>query len=274
MTGVADGPRPSGDKTLLLQAALDDELDATAMLLFEKQLAEDPALAAEYTRLGALRQAIRKLPKMQASDDFRARIAAIATVPHDEAPRTAAARLANTWFGEWRSAALAASLALVLGSGLTFLALPQQGPDVTQELIAGHIRGMISGQPTDVATSDRHTVKPWFATRITEAPEVFDLKADGFALDGGRVDVVQGEPVATLVFHHLKHVISVSELPGSLAHFGLTEGHRTVKGYSTYTWSTGNTPDNKTTFVAVSDIAPGELDTLAAAFRKAVATEQ
>jgi anti-sigma factor RsiW len=263
---MIDDPRRLGDKTLLSQAALDGELDASAMLLFEKQVAEDPALAAEYGRLGALRQTIRKLPKMEASDDFRARIAAIATAPQTPA--------ASPWFGEWRSSALAASLALVLGSGLTFLMLPRPGPDATQELIAGHVRGMISGQPADVATSDRHTVKPWFATRITEAPQVFDLKDDGFALDGGRVDVVDGKPVATLVFHHLKHVISVSELPGTPAHFGLTEGHRTVKGYSTYTWSMGDTPDNKTTFVAVSDIAPAELDTLAVAFRKAVAAEQ
>ncbi len=265
---AADNLHPSGDKTLLLQAALDGELDATAMLLFEKQLAEDPELAAEYRRLSALRQAIHKLPKLQASEDFRTRMAAIGT-----GAQKPAARPANTWFGEWRSSALAASLALVLGSGLTFLMLPQPGPDVTQELIAGHVRGMISGQPSDVATSDRHTVKPWFATRIMEAPQVFDLKADGFVLDGGRVDLVDGKPVATLVFRHLKHVISVSEIPGSPAHLGLIEGHRTVKGYSIYTWSMGDTPDNKTTFVAVSDIAPGDLDTLAAAFKKAVAAE-
>jgi anti-sigma factor RsiW len=268
MIDATGEPHPSGDRMLLLQAALDGELDATAMLLFERQLAEDPALNAEYKRLGALRLAIGKLPKMQASDDFRARIAAIATEPQKPVTRPA-----NTWYGEWRNSALAASFALVLGSGFTFLMLQPQGPDVTQELIAGHVRGMISGQPSDVTTSDRHTVKPWFATRITEAPQVYDLKADGFALDGGRVDVVDGKPVATLVFHHLKHVISVSELPGTPAHLGLTEGHRTVKGYSTYTWSMGDTPDNKTSYVAVSDIAPGELDALAAAFRKAVAEE-
>jgi anti-sigma factor RsiW len=269
MTDVTGNPHPSGDRTLLLQAALDGELDAAAMLLFEKQLTEDPALNAEYRRLTALRQVVRKLPKIQASDTFRARMAAIATEPQKPA-----ARPRKTWFGEWRSSALAASFALILGSGLTFLLLQPEGPDVTQELIAGHVRGMISGQPSDVATSDRHTVKPWFATRITEAPQVYDLKADGFALDGGRVDVVDGKPVATLVFRHLKHVISVSELPGSPAHLGLTEGHRTVKGYSTYTWSLGDAPDNKTTYVAVSDIAPGELDNLAAAFRKAVTAEQ
>jgi anti-sigma factor RsiW len=269
MTDVTGEPQPSGDRTLLLQAALDGELDATAMLLFEKQLAEDPALAAEYRRLVALRRAIHdKLPKTQASDAFRAHMAAIA------APQKPAAQPAKKWFGEWQQTAMAASLALVLGSGLTFLMLPQQGSNVTQELVAGHVRGMIADQPTDVATSDKHTVKPWFATRVTQAPQVVDLSAEGFALAGGRVDVIDDKPVATLVFRHLKHVISVSELPGSPAHWGMLEGHRTIKGYSTDTWSTGDTPDNKTTYVAVSDIAPGELDTLAAAFRKAVAAEQ
>ncbi len=268
MTDVTSEPQPARDRTLLLQAALDGELDATAMLLFERQLVEDPALAAEYRRLGALRQAIHdKLPKLRASEDFRNRMEAIATPPPP------VAQLARKWFGEWQQTAMAASLALALGSGLTFLMLPRQGPDVTQTLIAGHVRGMIADQPTDVASSDRHTVKPWFATRVTQAPQVVDLSAAGFALAGGRVDVIDDKPVATLVFRHLKHVISVSELPGTPAHWGLVEGHRMIKGYSTYTWTTGETPDNKTTYIAVSDIAPGELDALAAAFRKAVAAE-
>lgn len=269
MTDITGEPQSSGDRSLLLQAALDGELDATAMLLFEKQLAEDPALSTEYRRLNALRHAIHdKLPKVVASDDFRARIAAIAT------PQKPVSQPARKWFGEWQQTAVAASLALFLGSGLTFLMLPQQASNVTQELIAGHVRGMIADQPMDVATSDKHTVKPWFATRVTQAPQVVDLSAEGFALAGGRVDVIDDKPVATLVFRHFKHVISVSELPGTPAHFGLVDGHRTIKGYSTYTWTTGDTPDNKTTYVAVSDIAPGELDALAAAFRKAVAAEQ
>jgi anti-sigma factor RsiW len=253
-----------------MNAALDGELDVAAMLAFERRLAEDPAWAAEYKHLTALRRAIGSLPKTPASADFRTHIAAIAFAKEPVAPP----KKLHSWSDAWRPVAIAASVALVLGSGLTYLAAPTQGPDVMQELIAGHVRGMISGQPADVATSDRHTVKPWFATRIVQAPQVFDLSADGFTLDGGRIEVIGDKPVATLIFHHLKHIISVTELPGSLARFCAAETHRTVKGYSVLTWTIGDTPDTKTTYVAISDIAPDELDVLAAAFRKAVAADR
>ncbi len=268
MSDPHGAPRSREERPLLLQAALDGELDAQGMITFEQDLAQDAALRAEYQRLAALRAAIQRLPKTQASADFRARIEAIATEQGKSI-----ARPANGWFGEWRSSALAASLALMLGSGLTYLLVPAQSPDVMQALIAGHVRGMISGQPADVASSDRHTVKPWFATRILEAPQVVDLSAEGFTLDGGRVDVIDSKPVATLIFHHLKHVISVTELPGASARFGTAETRRTVKGYSVLSWTMGATPDTKTTYVAVSDIAPDELEHLAAAFRQAVAAE-
>jgi anti-sigma factor RsiW len=272
---MTDEPLPSADHSLILQAALDGELDVAGTLAFEQRLAEDPILAAEYKRLVALRHAIGKLPKMQASDDFRARMTAIGTsIQKPSKQGVSKIHAANAWLRAWRPMAMAASVALVLGSGLTYVAMPPQGSDVMQDLIAGHVRGMISGQPADVATSDKHTVKPWFATRVVQAPQVVDLSAAGFTLDGGRIDVIDGKPVATLVFHHLKHVISVTELPGPRARFGTAATHRSVMGYSVLTWTMGDTPENKTTYVAISDIAPDELNALAAAFQQAVAADK
>ncbi len=257
---------------MLLQAALDGELDASAMLSFHHCLAGEPDLAAEYGRQRALRQAIQRLPKTQASEAFRARMAAIgvpaAAAPEIDPPRVSLLHQTRTWLGDWRPTALAASLALILGSGLTFLALPSRQGDVAERLVADHIRGMIAGQPADVASTDRHTVKPWFATRIIQAPHVVDLAADGFPLIGGRVDVIDDKPVATLVFQHAKHIISVSELPSALAPAKPGQVHSTVKGYSVLTWGGGAAGP---TYIAVSDIAPTDLDALAAAFRKAVA---
>ena len=57
---------PSEDPTLLLHAALDGELDAAGMIEIERRLAADPALAAEYARLVALRDAIRaRAPRVE-----------------------------------------------------------------------------------------------------------------------------------------------------------------------------------------------------------------
>src|SRR5258708_16805858 len=87
--------------------------------------------------------------------------------------------------------------------------------DVARQVVAGHIRGQLASQPFDVASSDRHTVKPWFTSRLPESPQVPDLAAQGFTLVGGRVDVVGHDPVATIVYKHAAHTVSLTTLqPG------------------------------------------------------------
>ena len=66
--------------------------------------------------------------------------------------------------------------------------------DVAREVVAGHIRAQLAPQPFDIASSDRHTVKPWFTSRLPESPQVPDLAAQGFVLVGGRVDVIGHDP--------------------------------------------------------------------------------
>jgi anti-sigma factor RsiW len=248
---------PSGDKDLLLQAALDGELDAAGMLAFERALLEDAGLAAEYTRLQALRGALRKVKQVPASPALRAKVEALAGM---DAPT----RRPQPRVGGWRPTALAASLALVVGSGLTALLLPHPPPQSTQLLVSSHVRGVISGQATDVLSSDRHAVKPWFATRSTVSPRVVDLAGDGFPLVGGRLDVIGVTPLPTLVYRHGAHIISLTEVPDKVAN--PSSGHSTVEGLDVLSWREGDT-----SFVAISDAQPAELDAFAAAYRKAIA---
>jgi len=84
--------------------------------------------------------------------------------------------------------------------------------EVAHAVVAGHIRSLLAPQPFDVASSDRHTVKPWFTSRLPESPQVPDLAAQGFVLVGGRVDVVGHDPVATIVYKHAKHTVSLTTL--------------------------------------------------------------
>ena len=99
--------RHSDDLTLLLHAALDGELDAAGAMDVEGRLAADPALAAEYARLVALRDAIRtRLPRERAPDALRARVIAMAQAPSQiklTAPR-------RSWLQVERYRPLAASL--------------------------------------------------------------------------------------------------------------------------------------------------------------------
>ena len=260
--------RDSDDLTLLLHAALDGELDASGALDVERRLAADPALAAEYARLVALRDAIKtRLPRERAPDALRARVMAIARAPspiRQTTPRRA-------WLFDPRYRSLAASLLLgvVLGAGAYRLFTSSADDDVQSAIVAGFIRGRLSGQTVDVATSDRHTVKPWFAGKIAGATTVVDLKAEGFPLVGGRVDVVGKTPVATLIYQRREHQIAVSELPASRADAASEPRRATRDGYSLLEWTEGGRR-----FAAVSDLPPAELDAFGAAFRREAATER
>jgi anti-sigma factor RsiW len=128
-------------------------------------------------------------------------------------------------------------------------------------IVASHVRALMAPQPFDVASSDRHTVKPWFNGRIADAPRVVDLADQGFPLVGGRVDVIGRAPVATLVYRHRQHLISLSAVPGGQA---IAATPKDIGGYNLLSWS-----ENGTAYSAVSDLAAADLETFAKAFRAA-----
>ncbi|HXN89680.1 MAG TPA: anti-sigma factor [Methylocella sp.] len=234
----------TGNETLLTHAALDGELDAAGMLDFENRLAANASLAAEYGRLKALREVMRRqLVKPVAPPALRQRIAAMAA-------RSSGARPARA---PWQAMAASAILAAGLGSASTWLALRPaiQDTDLAGTLVADHKRGLLSGQPADVASSDRHTVKPWFATRFALAPKVVDLGPQGFPLAGGRIDIIAGAPAPVLIYRHNEHFISLTALP---AEGSPPAGAFVVAGYSVQVWRDGGTE-----YWAISDIDPAEL---------------
>jgi anti-sigma factor RsiW len=244
----------SVNETLLAHAALDGELDAAGMLDFENRLAENAALAADYGRLKTLREVMqRELIKPVAPQALRDRVARIAAPP-------IVSRTSPPWLAMAASAVLAAGL----GSASTWLALRTSIPDtqLADTLITDHKRGLLSGQPFDVASSDRHTVKPWFATRFALAPKVVDLAAQGFPLAGGRIDVIAGTPVPVLIYRHNEHFISLTALPARAAPL---PHDLTVDGYSVLVWRDGGTD-----YWAISDVDPAELAKFREAFEAAI----
>ena len=90
------------------------------------------------------------------------------------------------------------------------------GDNLESELVSMHLRSMMSPNPVDVASTDSHTVKPWFNGRIKYSPPVEDFTAQGYPLVGGRLEVIGEEPVSALVYHHQKHVINLYVLPARL----------------------------------------------------------
>src|SRR5207302_1893977 len=128
--------------------------------------------------------------------------------------------------------------------------------DVANQVVAGHIRSLLAPQPFDVASSDRHTVKPWFTSRLPESPQVVDLAAQGFILAGGRVDVVDRLPVATVVYKHAALTLSLTTLrPGK------TVPDQAIAGYNVRSWS-----DAEFTYVAVWDLPSADIASFERAF--------
>jgi anti-sigma factor RsiW len=246
---------------LLLNAYCDGELDPAAATEFERRMQTDAALKARWSHLMALRQAVGSLPPVDMPSGLQARIEARLNAEQANAERAGSLNNAGVVRRRgWSFQALAASAvfgAVVSGSVLKTIDHFSQRDTIASEVVAGHIRGLMAPQPFDIASSDRHTVKPWFTSRLPESPEVPDLSAEGFMLLGGRVDVIGDRPVATIVYKHAAHTVSLTTLrPGE------TVPDQAIRGYNVRSWSDGNF-----TYVAVGDLPGADL----AAFERAFA---
>lgn len=243
------------ESLLLLNAYLDNELDAASALDVERRIDIDPALKVEYQRLRDLRATLAShVRNDRTSPSFRQRIAAIAEPPRRVAPPTPR-RLSRSY--GWQQMAAAAMVTAVVASGSTYLSLRQTpGANEIAAIIAGHQRALLAAAPFDVASSDRHTVKPWFDGKLALSPKIVDLTGAGFPLVGGRVDIVDGAPVPTLVYRRREHMISLTAVP-TPAPGGpdATVSTATRNGYAARIWQG---PDFR--YAAVSDVAPEELD--------------
>jgi anti-sigma factor RsiW len=59
-----------------------------------------------------------------------------------------------------------------------------------------------------VASSDHHTVKPWLSSKLDFSPPVKELQIPDSVFLGGRVDYLDGRPVAALVYRQGAHVVN------------------------------------------------------------------
>jgi anti-sigma factor RsiW len=247
----------SEEDRLLVHAYLDGELDFADALALEKQIAGDPALMSERDRVMALQNVLHTLVDPERpSPALRGRIETAVGLRRRPRPRSLLAMAASI------------VVAAALGSAATFVMVGSRDEDSLADIVVSdHIRALMSPQSVDVASSDKHTVKPWFNGRIPEAPRVVDLAKDDFPLVGARLDVVRREPVPTLVYRHRKHVISLTAIaaPGKP---NTTPQKRTDDGYNLVSWTEGGV-----TYLAVSDVSDADLMHFAELFRIAPADQ-
>lgn len=213
-------------------AFVDDELDAVSSEAFAEHVRQCPSCAGEVKSLAELKQAIRTEAAYHPMPTELYQTILGQWVPSATPQRR---MVPAKWISAGAGMALAASLAL-------FLALrPDEEYVLEQQLLASHIHSLQDTHLIDVASSDRHTVKPWFNGKLDVAPPVIDLTAQGFILVGGRLDYVDHRAVAALVYRMNGsvhgHVINLFIWPGKGA--GLAPETVAEQGYQLRHWQQG-----------------------------------
>ena len=236
----------------MVDAYVDGELSASESADFERSLSACPECRRRLEAARAMSGLLRDLPAEPAPDLLRARVErelrAIAGRPR-ERPR-------------W--SAMAASIVVALGIGWLGGVLSLQGSRESDELVAGYLRVALGAHAVDVASSDRHTVKPWFAGKIDYAPPVHDLTAVGFPLVGGRLDVVDGRKVAVLVYRRNQHWVALTLWPAASP--DATPAAITQRdGFALADWRHGGFEMR-----AVADLSPADMRSFTQAIDQAV----
>jgi anti-sigma factor RsiW len=121
------------------------------------------------------------------------------------------------------------------------------------QVISSHIRSLLATHLLDVPSTDQHTVKPWFAGKLEFSPPVQDFAARGFSLIGGRLDYLNDQEVAALVYRRNQHVINLFIWPSGAGRATPVQSFA-QDGYHALHWNRGGF-----SFWAVSDVRPEDL---------------
>lgn len=155
-----------------------------------------------------------------------------------------------------QAASLAAVVLIAVGATWWLVSNAREADRVELEILNAHIRSLLQDTPVQVASSDQHTVRPWFAGRADFAPAVKDLAAEGYPLLGGRLDYAADRRIGVVVYKRRLHTINVFMWPATVTG-DATPRMSTRNGYNLLSWTRGGVA-----YWAVSDLNAGELQDL------------
>jgi len=236
---------------ILIHGYLDGELDLVNSLKVEEHLKDCRSCSQEQANHQTLRDALRGGELyFQPPAALRKRVLSNVAYASRQSADSAAPR-SRRW--SWLGAAAVLVVAVIITWGLA-RGLGRQPADdlVAQEVVASHVRSLMPDHLTDVTSSSQHTVKPWFAGKLDFSPQVVDLASDGFPLIGGRLDYLDNQPVAALVYGRQQHLINLFIWPSTSAAATQTEVRQ---GYQLMHWS-----QSGMNYWAASDLNAAELE--------------
>ena len=193
----------------VMSAYVDDELGSSSMVQVAAHLAVCPVCTNACEHLLGFRRAIKTHgTRYSAPGQLAQRIKNLLLKEKRRAGRRTQIPWAWINFGIATAASIAFAFTLMLYSEV-----PSKTERIEQEIIASHFRSLLPDHLADVASSDRHTVKPWFAGKLDFSPRVHDLAEEGVALIGARLDYIDERPVAAMAYRRLQHVLNVYVWP-------------------------------------------------------------
>jgi anti-sigma factor RsiW len=239
----------------LLPAYVDQELGVSETIEIDKHMQVCPACHGELVSQNALRVALKKHATcFQAPEQLESQIRS--ALPLENKRRGRPAKGALNWFGPFNwfnlGAALTSVVALAWSISL-YLAVPSPNDLLAEDIVSSHVRSLMVNHIADVASSDHHTVKPWFNGKLDFSPDVNDLTSQGFPLVGGRLDYIDHRAVAALVYRHRQHLINVYVWPDA-GKQNVTVKTMSIQGYQLVNWA-----DGRMNYWVVSDLNPREL---------------
>jgi mycothiol system anti-sigma-R factor len=241
-------------ETARVQTYLDGELDATASAEFARHVELCAECRAALGELRDLRTVLRRdLAREQAPPALRARVLRALDEEHAAAIRQPAPRPGRAWPLRpfWLGAFSGVGAAAVMATVAFFLLTARFNGSLVDELVAAHLHSLLPDHLIAVASTDRHTVKPWFAGRTDVSPVVADFASQGYRLVGGRVDALARQRAAVLVYQHGPHLINVFSWATDQP---VLPKDTTRNGYHFAFWRAGNLE-----YCAVSDTGWEEL---------------
>ena len=235
----------------LLQGYFDCELSASGAAEFERHLQDCAECAGELVELDILSGRLQFAQLYECAPPLlrkkiRAKLRPV--MPTTAMPRQL------LW--HWLAAATAILVLLISGWRLSsaFHSEVYQA-ELAAKIVDAHVRSLQPGHLTGINSNDGQAVKEWFTGRVNFAPPARDFANDGFALQGGRLDVLEARSVGVFVYTHTQHSINVFIWPtrerDTFPHVG------SMQGYQWIDWRKG-----KTEFCAVSDAPAADLQQL------------